>query len=59
MGNTGKTQVNSALLSIKFPLKCKTLQVKNLLKCRAPVSAIYVQAWRQEQLQLTERVDNS
>jgi len=34
--NTGKTQLNSALLIIKFPLKCKTLQVKNPLKCRVP-----------------------
>jgi hypothetical protein len=34
--NTGKTQIKSALLSITFPLKCKTLQVKIPLKCRAP-----------------------
>ena len=34
--NTGKTLVNSALLSITFPLKCKTLQVKNPLRCCAP-----------------------
>jgi hypothetical protein len=32
MRNTGKTQVNSALLSKAFPLKCKTLQVTNSLK---------------------------
>ena len=42
MRNTGKTQVNSALLSIQFALKCKTLQVKNPLKC-APDRVIVVQ----------------
>jgi hypothetical protein len=36
MINTGKTQVNSAPLSINFPLKCRTVQVKNPLQCRAP-----------------------
>jgi hypothetical protein len=38
--NTGKTLVNSALLSITFPLKCKTLQVKNPLRCCAPAYTI-------------------
>jgi hypothetical protein len=38
--NTGKTLVNSALLNITFPLKCKTLQVKIPLRCCAPAYTI-------------------
>jgi hypothetical protein len=43
MINTGKTQVNSAPLSINFPLKCRTVQVKNPLQCRAPSTLANIQ----------------